>query len=119
MPSDTPPAYRAVIDHREAIDEDSPGQSAPTHKCIAYIANECLNNNWYRKGNDFHHLDPDELNRMFFSDLEEENLVRAAYCFLDEDGGTAGMIRLECHDGADPRWEFSVDALGKIVYGGS
>ena len=102
--------------HRAAIDEDSPGQSGPTHKCIAYIANECLNNNWYREGNDFHRLNPDELNQMFFSDMDEEYQVRAASCFLDEDGGTDGLIHLESHDGADPKWSFGVNALGKIEY---
>ena len=100
--------------HREAISTD--GGHDEIHKCIEYVANECLNNNWYRKGNDFHHLDPDELNRMFFSDVEEEEQVMAAYCFLDEDGGTEGMIRLECLDGTNPKWSFGVNALGKIEY---
>ena len=106
--------------HREAISTD--GGHDDLHKCIEYVANECLNNNWYRKGNDFHLLHPDELaelNRMFFSDMEKENQVRAADCFLDEDGGTEGLIHLEFYDGADPKWSFGVNALGKIEYGGT
>ena len=69
------------------------------------IANECIKNNWYRTdGMDggWHYFTNDELSAI---NDRTGNSFDYGYCFLDEDGGTEGLIRLEAGN-ANPKWGF-------------
>ena len=60
-------------------------------KAIKYIANMCIENNWYRIGNTFHDFDD-----AFITTLNEKFpsiLLDGGWCFLNESGGKDGVIR--------------------------
>ena len=82
---------------------------------IEYIANHCIKNNLYRVGNEFHDLDVPNLNRMFFRAMPHLKL-REAYCFLDENGGKEGLIRLYLKDGSNPKYSFWINEKEDIAY---
>lgn len=69
------------------------------------IARECIQNNWHRTDygdGGWHYFSDEEL-----AGINERtgNDFDYGYCFLDEDGGTEGLIRLWVgHD--NPRWMF-------------
>ena len=102
-----------------------PADAAAVHKTIEYIANECINNNWYRKddGSD------DEAHYLYLTDRHWETILaeffskpgvtlelEGGYGFLDDEGGTAGMICLSFAGLCNPKWTFRVNAQGKIAY---
>lgn len=118
---------------RSAIEADDcpawkstrPADAAAVHKTIEYIANECINNNWYRKddGSD------DEAHYLYLTDRHWETILaeffskpgvtlelEGGYGFLDDEGGTAGMICLSFAGLCNPKWTFRVNAQGKIAY---
>lgn len=110
-----------AIIHRKAINMDRPypnmsdAENIAHNALIEYIANQCINNNQYRVGNEFHYLDVPNLNRMFFRAMPCLRLMEA-YCFLDENGGNEGMIRLILKDGCNPKYSFWVNEKGDIEY---
>lgn len=69
------------------------------------IARECIQNNWHRtddKDGGWHYFSGEELAAI---NERTGNVFDYGYCFLDEDGGTEGLIRLEAgHD--NPKWSF-------------
>jgi hypothetical protein len=65
------------------------------------IALLCFKENWYRKGNEFHDLTPEELDDCGLDHMD------GGYCFLDTPNGTTGMIRLY-HEDSNPKWGFEV-----------
>ena len=83
-------------------------------KIIVGLGKYCIRNNFYRKGNDFHHLTRKELdiiNRMI---PNEEPGIRGGYIFLDDNGGKEGLVRLYVC-GCDPKWWFT-EVNGKIEF---
>ena len=110
--------------HRKAINLDqtypsmSKEENQAHHALMEYIANECIINNLHRAGNDFHQLNVPKLNAMFFRGIPHLALAEA-YCFLDEDGGNEGMIRLYPRCGGNPKYSFGVNDSGEIEYGGA
>ena len=77
---------------------------------LLHIAETCIKNNWFRTSEPFdkcyHCFTPDELNVFNkILDCSDECALDGGYCFLDEDGGTEGMIRLYAND-CNPKWSF-------------
>ena len=111
----------AATVHRMAINLDGPypnmsdAENTAYNALIEYIANQCINNNLYRVGNEFHDLDAPNLNGVFFYATPHLKLMEA-YCFLDENGGTEGMIRLYANDGSNPKYSFWINEKGDIAY---
>lgn len=69
------------------------------------IARECIQNNWHRtdcSDGGWHYFSDEELAAI---NERTGNDFDYGYCFLDEDGGTEGLIRLEAGD-ANPKWSF-------------
>ena len=69
------------------------------------IARGCIQNNWYRtdySDGGWHYFSDEELAAI---NERTGNNFDYGYCFLDEDGGTEGLIRLEAGD-ANPKWSF-------------
>jgi hypothetical protein len=69
------------------------------------IANLCITNNWYRTdGMDggWHYFTTEELAAI---NDRTGNSFDYGYCFLDEDGSTEGLIRLEAGN-VNPKWSF-------------
>lgn len=72
------------------------------------IARDCIQNNWHRtdgKDGGWHYFSDEEL-----AALNERtgNNFDYDYCFLDEAGGTEGLIRLEAGH-TNPKWSFWKD----------
>ena len=107
--------------YRTAVNLDGPycnmsnEENTAHNTLIEYIANQCINENLYRVGNEFHYLDVANLNRMSFSGMPHLMLVEA-YCFLDENGGNEGMIRLVGNDMSNPKYSFWLNDKGEICY---
>jgi hypothetical protein len=69
------------------------------------IARECIQNNWHRTdygGGGWHYFSDEELAAI---NERTGNDFDYGYCFLDEDGGTEGLIRLWVGQ-ANPKWSF-------------
>jgi hypothetical protein len=93
----------------------SNAENTALNALIKYIANQCIDKNLYRVGNEFHDLEVPNLNRMFFREMPHLQLMEA-YCFLDEVGGNDGMIRLYAKDGSNPKYSFWINDKGDICY---
>ena len=69
------------------------------------IAKECITNNWYRTDSGdggWHYFSDEELAAI---NERTGNNFDYGYCFLDEAGGTEGLIRLVAGH-ANPKWMF-------------
>jgi hypothetical protein len=69
------------------------------------IARECIQSNWHRtdgKDGGWHYFSTEELAAI---NERTGNEFDYGYCFLDEDGGTEGLIRLWVGQ-ANPKWMF-------------
>jgi len=69
------------------------------------IAKECITNNWYRTDSGdggWHYFSGEELAAI---NERTGNNFDYGYCFLDEAGGTDGLIRLVAGD-ANSKWMF-------------
>ena len=77
-----------------------------TGDLLPILAKYCVANNFYRKGNEYHHLtrkDVKEINKYYVGELDP--WVLGGYIFLDDNGGEEGMIRLYSPEG-NPKWSF-------------
>lgn len=69
------------------------------------IARQCIKNNWHRtdgKDGGWHYFSDEELAAI---NERTGNNFDYGYCFLDENGGTEGLIRLEAGH-TNPKWSF-------------
>lgn len=78
----------------------------PLQDTLVDVANMCIRNKWHRTGSGgYHH----------FSQAEMEHIndrsgceFDSGYCFLDETGGSEGMIRLYYGE-SNPKWSFWIE----------
>jgi len=78
------------------------------------IAKECIENNWSRtdrSDSGWHYFSDNELSVV---NERAGTSFRSGYCFLDEDGGTEGLIRLEGEE-VNPKWTFRMDDEELII----
>jgi hypothetical protein len=70
------------------------------------IARTCIENNWHQpdsKNGGWHYFTHKELSEL---NQRTGNKFDGGYCFLDEDGGKEGLIRLEEGHTINPKWSF-------------
>jgi hypothetical protein len=76
-------------------------------KAIKYVANMCIENNWYRNGNTFPQCFH-EFDHTLITTLNEKFPLLSlcgGYCFLNESGGEDGLIRF-LSGNANPKYSF-------------
>lgn len=72
------------------------------------IAKTTIKNNWFRTDDrmgGYHYFTNDELERLNEHLSIDEEKCSGGYCFLDEEGGSDGMIRLYAGE-CNPKWSF-------------
>lgn len=76
---------------------------------LIQLAKYCIDNNLYRRGNNFHNFKAKDIKMMNQASLiKDPILINGGYFFLDIPNGSEGMIRLYCDD-SDPKWSFWID----------
>lgn len=74
------------------------------------IARLCILNNWFRtdwSDGGWHYFTKKELDEI---NSRTGNGFDSGYCFLDEDGGTDGLIRLWQGHALNPKWSFWMES---------
>ena len=72
---------------------------AELRKVLVHIAQKCIANNWFRRGNEFHEFTEEDI-KEFNAIAPGWDYIEDGYTFLDEDGVPEGMIRIYLRAGA-------------------
>lgn len=83
---------------------------------ILQLAQICIKDNSYRKGNEFRNFTEEELNiinKAHIGDRKDKLEIEGGYMFLDDPNGRSGLVKIFSGN-ADPGWGFEMDATGRI-----